>query len=40
MKSISSLHQFKESVKSSMEKVSSYPEDIISKWMIGRKNFP
>ena len=40
MKNISSIHQFKESVKSSMEKVSSYPEEVISKWKIGRKNFP
>ncbi|MDH3340763.1 MAG: hypothetical protein OEL84_05705 [Nitrosopumilus sp.] len=36
----SSVSKIKESVRSSLEKISSFPEDTISKWRIGRRNFP
>lgn len=35
-----SINQLKNTVKSSLAKVSSIPEETISKWRIGRKNFP
>ena len=40
MKQNSAIKQVKASVKSSMDKVSSYSEDILSKWKFGRRNFP
>jgi len=35
-----SINQIKSSVKSSMERVSSCSEEILSKWKFGRRNFP
>ncbi|MDH5463195.1 MAG: hypothetical protein OEY17_04975 [Nitrosopumilus sp.] len=40
MKEQSSLSKIKESVQFSLDKMSSFPEDIVSKWRIGRRNFP
>jgi len=35
-----SINHLKNTVKSSIAKVSSIPEETINKWRIGRKNFP
>ncbi len=40
MKENNTISEIRKSVKSSFEKISSYPEEVISKWRIGRKNFP
>ncbi|WP_255464608.1 MULTISPECIES: hypothetical protein [Nitrosopumilus] len=40
MKVNSSIEQIKGFVKTSMEKVSSESEEILSKWKFGRRNFP
>ncbi|MFQ5782474.1 MAG: hypothetical protein ACE5GR_05410 [Nitrosopumilus sp.] len=40
MRQNTAIEQIKASVKTSMDKVSSYSEDILSKWKFGRRNFP
>ncbi|WP_016940065.1 hypothetical protein [Candidatus Nitrosopumilus sediminis] len=40
MRNNTPIDQIKSSVKSSVEKISSYSEEVISKWKIGRRNFP
>lgn len=36
----SSLKQIKNSAKTCMEKISSEYEEVVSKWKLGRRNFP
>jgi hypothetical protein len=40
MNANSPLKQIKQSAKTCMDKISSEYEEIVSKWKIGRRNFP
>ena len=40
MKEYSSISKIRNTVKSSFERVSSFSEETINKWRIGRRNFP
>lgn len=40
MKDCSSISKIRDTVRTSFEKISSLPEETISKWRIGRRNFP